>query len=296
MKKIPCPTKSFNEMLAKCADGMSQKNVRINFLSHLQTFLQIEQQYKTLSLTGLLFLYPKTEPLTDTTLVIGDLTKTKLENLYDNNLRNKEKPARDFYDKLMVSSGEKCPFCGDIGQTRNLDHFLPKAHFPEFSVMPLNLVPSCRDCNMGEKGASFATTEVEQTLHPYIDKDIFFQNQWVFADYVNEDTGAIEYHVNCPVEWRQEDKDRARNHFVNLNIAHRYSLEAGKHLSEIIDQKNSFKTMIRCLVPQISSESIIQGFIDAVLQPVIDSHQFKNHWKRVMYQCLKDSCDFFNDI
>ncbi|AHY05300.1 HNH endonuclease [Serratia plymuthica] len=296
MKKIPLPARSFTEMLEKCSDGMSQKNVRDNFINHFPTFLQKEQQYRTQSLAGKLFLYPKTQPLTNTTPVIGNLTKAKLDNLYENNLRNKEKPARDFYDKLMVSSGEKCPFCGDIGQTRNLDHFLPKAHFPEFSVMPLNLVPSCRDCNMGEKGANFATAEAEQTIHPYIDKDIFFQEQWVFANYIDEDTGVIEYYVNCPGTWRQEDKDRALNHFVSLNIAHRYSIEAGKHLSEVIDQKNAFKTTIRGLMPLTSSEVIIRAFIDAILQPVIDSHQFNNHWKRVMYHCLKNSREFFSDI
>ncbi|MTC16023.1 HNH endonuclease [Providencia alcalifaciens] len=296
MKKIPIPSKSFKEILEICADGMNQKNVRINFLDHLPLFLQVEQQYKNLGSTGTLFLYPRIETLTDMTLVIGNLSRVKLGNLYSNNLRNKEKPAREFYDKLLVSSGEKCPFCGDIGITKNLDHFLPKAHFPEFSVMPLNLVPSCRDCNMGEKGASFATTEAEQTIHPYIDKDIFFQNQWVFANYIYEDTGAIRYHVNCPVEWRQVDKDRAHNHFINLDIARRYSIEAGKHLSEVIDQKQAFKKMLRGLMPQLPSELIVKGFIDATLQPVIDSHQFKNHWKRVMYQCIKDSHEFFSDI
>ncbi|HGN1673700.1 TPA: HNH endonuclease [Proteus mirabilis] len=296
MKKIPPPVKSFNEMLVKCADGMSQRNVRENFLSHIQAFLQIEQQYQSLCSTGALFTYPKTEPLTDTTPVIGNLTKVKLENLYENNLRNKDKPARDFYDYLMVSSGEKCPFCGDIGQTKNLDHFLPKAHFPEFSVMPLNLIPSCRDCNMGEKGDNFAVTEAEQMIHSYVDKDIFFHNQWVYANYVDEDTGAIEYYVNCPVSWRQEDKDRAYNHFVNLNIAHRYSIEAGKHLSEVIDQKNGFKEMFHNMMPHTSSQMRRQGFIDAVLQPVINSHEFNNHWKRVMYQCIKESNEFFSDI
>ncbi|MKC25976.1 HNH endonuclease, partial [Listeria monocytogenes] len=115
--------------------------------------------------------YDRTHPLEPTTLVVGNLTKVKLEKLYENNLRDKNKPARTYYDDMLVSSGEKCPFCGDIGQTKNIDHFLPIAHYPEFSVMPINLVPSCRDCNMGEKGQVFAVDEVHQAIHPYIDKD-----------------------------------------------------------------------------------------------------------------------------
>lgn len=294
MKKIPLHERSFTEMLEKCAEGMEQTNVRRHFNSLFSTFLQKEQIYNNLSSVGNLFLYPKLEPLTGSTKVIGNLTKTKLVNLYENNLRNKGKPARNYYDELLVSSGERCPFCGDIGQTKNLDHFLPKAHFPEFSVMPLNLVPSCRDCNMGEKGQNYATTENNQAIHPFVDKDIFFQEQWVFADYINEDDGAINYYVHCPTNWRQEDQDRAYNHFNNLNLASRYRLEAGKHLSEVIDQKKAFERMLHRLVPTVNPEMIKSEFIESNLQPIIDSDQFHNHWKKVMYQCLANSNTFFS--
>ncbi|EAD2695982.1 HNH endonuclease, partial [Escherichia coli] len=160
MKKLPLPARTYSEMLNKCSEGMMQINVRNNFITHFPTFLQKEQQYRILSSTGQLFTYDRTHPLEPTTLVVGNLTKVKLEKLYENNLRDKNKPARTYYDDMLVSSGEKCPFCGDIGQTKNIDHFLPIAHYPEFSVMPINLVPSCRDCNMGEKGQVFAVDEV----------------------------------------------------------------------------------------------------------------------------------------
>lgn len=295
MKKLPIHKISFTQMLGKCSEGMNQINVRNNFNSLFPLFLEKEQQYEELSSVGSLFMYPKTDPLEDTTTVIGNLTKTKLVNLYENNLTNSKKPARIYYDDLLVASGEKCPFCGDIGHTKNLDHFLPKAHFPEFSVMPLNLVPSCRDCNMGEKGASYATTENNQAIHPFSDKNLFFQVQWVFADYIDEDDGVINYYVSCPDDWRQEDKDRAFNHFHNLNLASRYRLEAGKHLSEVIDQKNAFKNWLIQYVPSASFEMIKSGFIESNLQPLINSNQIHNHWKKVMYRCLANSDDFFQD-
>lgn len=252
-------------------------------------------QYQALSLAGNLYTYPKINPLNSTTPVVGHLTKAKLINLYENNLRNKDKPARDYYDSLLVSSGERCPFCGDIGQTKNLDHFLPKAHFPEFSVMPINLVPSCRDCNMGEKGQAYATIEDDQAIHPYVDKNIFYQEQWVYAEYIDEDDGALRYYVQCPDAWSQEEKNRAENHFDSLDLANRYSLEAGKHLSEIIDQKNAFVDVILGFDPQATPQAIKNGFVKANLQPLIDSEQFANHWKKVMYQCLANSLAFFED-
>lgn len=293
MKKLNLPNISFTEMLNKCAEGMEQVHVRNNFISVFPTFHTKERQYKALSLTGNLYTYPRVVPLANTTPVIGHLNKTKLINLYENNLRNKDKPARDFYDALLVSSGERCPFCGDIGHTKNLDHFLPKAHFPEFSVMPLNLVPSCRDCNMGEKGQTYAIVEEEQAIHPYVDKDIFFKEQWVYADYIDENDGALRYYVQCPDAWSQEDKNRAENHFNELDLSNRYRLEAGKHLSEIIDQKRAFKASIIRLAPNVSPNAIKDEFINSNLMPIVNSNQFPNHWKKVMYQCLANSAAFF---
>ncbi|OFE13008.1 hypothetical protein PHACT_07535 [Pseudohongiella acticola] len=293
MKRLALPNISFNGMLVKCSEGMEQVNVRNSFISVFPAFYAKEQQYQELSLAGNLYAYPKVNPLTNTTRVVGHLTKRKLVNLYENNLRDKDKPARDYYDALLVSSGERCPFCGDIGQTKNLDHFLPKAHFPEFSVMPLNLVPSCRDCNMGEKGQDYATVEDDQAIHPYVDKDIFYQEQWVYAEYIDEDDGALVYYVECPAAWSQEEKNRAENHFNSLDLANRYSLESGKHLSEVIDQKNAFVDVILGFDPQATTGEIKDAFVNANLQPVINSGQFSNHWKKVMYQCLANSARFF---
>lgn len=294
MKKLSLPNISFNDMLTKCSQGMEQVNVRNNFISVFPTFQAKEQQYRTLSMGGNLYTYPKTEPLTDTTQVVGHLTKSKLINLYENNLRNKDKPARDYYDSLLVSSGERCPFCGDIGHTKNLDHFLPKAHFPEFSVMPLNLVPSCRDCNMGEKGQTYATRADDQAIHPYVDKNIYYQEQWVFAEYIDEDDGALSYYVHCPAAWSQEDKNRAENHFNSLDLASRYRLEAGKHLSEVIDQRNAFIDVILSFDAHATPQAIRDAFVNANLQPIINSAQFPNHWKKIMYQCLANSLVFFD--
>ena len=293
MKRLDPPNISFKDMLVKCSEGMEQINIRNDFISIFPTFYAKEEQYQALSLAGNLYTYPKVNPLINTTQVVGHLTKIKLVNLYENNLRNKDKPARDYYDALLVSSGERCPFCGDIGHTKNLDHFLPKAHFPEFSVMPLNLVPSCRDCNMGEKGQAYATISDEQTIHPYIDKDIFFQEQWVFAEYIDEDDGAFQFYVNCPDTWSQVDRNRAANHFNNLDLASRYRLEAGKHLSEVIDQKNAFTQTILRLAPEVTLHAIKSEFINSNLMPIIQSGQFSNHWKKVMYQCLVNSVAFF---
>ncbi len=74
-------------------------------------------------------------------------------------------------------------------------------------------------------------------------KRYFYQEQWVYAKYIDEDDGAVVYFVQCPAALSPEEKNRARNHFNGLDLANRFSLEAGKHLSEVIDQK---ECLCRC--------------------------------------------------
>lgn len=60
-----------------------------------------------------------------------------------------------------------CPMCGspNVG---TVEHYLPKAPFPEFSVFSFNLVPSCNVCNQ-KRGSKHANGVAEKLLHPIFD-------------------------------------------------------------------------------------------------------------------------------
>lgn len=291
MKKLPLPEFGFDDVLDSCAEGMLQRNVKTRFLNTKGQFIREASMYEQLGAEGTLCNYPRLDGLTNATVVIPPLTKSKLVNLYEGNLRNKEKPARNVYESLLVSTNEKCPFCGDIGHPRNLDHFLPLAHFPQFSVMPLNLIPACRDCNMGEKGDDFALNASEQILHPYLDSDIFFDHQWVYARYINEGDGGIEYFVCPPESWNEVDKQRVIKHFDDFDLARRYGVEAGKHLSELIDQRDSF---YRVMGRRIPIDELKDDFVEVTFTSLISNNSFINHWKVVMYIALSSSDEFLN--
>lgn len=286
MKKIAFPEYTFEDVLNSCAEGMMQKNVKRSFKDVIPSLLNLGLQYEQLNNNGTLFSCPKTEKVTSGKSV---LDKKKLTNLYRLNLRNMDKPARKIYEKLLLSTDKKCPFCGDIGETKNLDHFLPLAHFPQFSVMPLNLLPACRDCNMGEKGDDFATREADQILHPYLDQDAFFDEQWVHARYVNEDDGAIEFFSLPPEGWGPVDKERVIKHFDDFDLALRYGLRAGTHLTELIGQRDAFYRRFEGRIP---IEEIKLDFVAVMFTPVIKNAEFANQWKRVMYIALSTSEEF----
>ncbi|MBU1376327.1 MAG: hypothetical protein KKE02_14725 [Alphaproteobacteria bacterium] len=71
--------------------------------------------------------------------------------------------------RIRDTAGLKCcPMCGS-GTTGTLDHYLPRAVYPEFSIFSLNLVPACSHCNSGEKGSTITGDDDEYFLHPYFD-------------------------------------------------------------------------------------------------------------------------------
>jgi hypothetical protein len=75
------------------------------------------------------------------TNVQGSVRKKDMKQLYTQQMVQNKK-GRKIYDKLMnIAPLSRCPFCG-IGIVSTLDHYLPKAKFPIFSVLTYNLIVS----------------------------------------------------------------------------------------------------------------------------------------------------------
>lgn len=283
MRRLEDPPFSGEATLEKCIEGIGRQTYKDRVVADLQSFMAFEQQYRERAGNEALYTLPPVHhDRDDDPVVFNNFKKSELVRLYEYYLRNTEKPGREIYEALMLHADEQCPFCGGIGRPRNLDHYLPKAHFPQFSIIPINLIPACQECNMGAKGAAYAIDASEQVLHPFLDRDLFFNEQWITANYIDGDPGTVQYVFQPPNTWAQADKDRAEKHWQDFDIADRYSIEAGKHLSEVIPQRNTS-------LPLIGEEN----FKICYLQPVIATAPFPNHWKRVMYQALIESDCFF---
>ncbi|KGH12736.1 hypothetical protein P608_10320 [Comamonas thiooxydans] len=107
--------------------------------------------------------------------VADDAIKTRFLTLYGN-------PADDSVQKpilehLRERTLQICPACGEDGTPNTLDHYLPKNHYPEFSITTVNLFPMCDICQ-GWKGVKTVNdTGKRLFLHPYFDK--FLERQVV---------------------------------------------------------------------------------------------------------------------
>lgn len=284
MIRLGEPQYSFEQALSECLAGITGNEVlRGKLTTFIPELSNVANCYIAFAKSGELYTLSaiNTEESGDP-VVFSDLTRSDFIKLYNQYFVPDQKPARRIYDALKNSAHEKCPFCGGIGSVKNLDHFLPKAHFPLFSVMPWNLIPACRDCNMDGMAGNYATVAGNQIIHPYADQDRFFSDQWIRANYHagdNGEPGFFEYFVSAPDHWTDTDKERVAKHFKDFDLAKRFSKKAGELLGTILTQIDNFKNL------SLSNKHICQ----CLLQPGVDKAPFVNHWHKGMYQALINS-------
>ncbi|MBA5605377.1 HNH endonuclease [Duganella sp. FT3S] len=286
MMRLADPQYTYDKTLDECHSGITGNNsLKKKLNSNKKNLTDAGDNYSELSRKGELYLIKAINSKKgDDPVVLNDLKKSELMKFYDTYFVPEDKPTRAIYDYLLNSAKEKCPFCGGIGTPRNLDHFLPKSQFPQFSIYPRNLVPSCRDCNMDGNPIGFSETAEDQIIQPYLDDDRFFLEQWIHASYskgVYDPTpGNFTYFTKPPAHWCDIDKKRVEKHFVEFNIAQRYSTKAAEHLGIALGQLNYFikKTGVR-------DDDFIRDFFKSSA----DAASFPNHWQKGMYQALIDA-------
>lgn len=284
MLKLKLPSYSYIQSIDTCLEGITgDPELLSNIINNKIQLRKGEVIYTASASTGeLCSINPLIHNKGEDPAVIGGLKKTDLVSLYNTYFSKSNKPARRIYDSIMLAADERCPYCGGIGRPRNLDHYLPKSFYPQFSILPINLVPSCRDCNMDGKGSKYCQKKDEQVLQPYLDGDEFFNKQWIFAKYIknkdNNEPGMIDFFTNPPNEWLDEDKNRVNNHFKQFDLRLRYSKEAAPRLITYLSQINRLTEI---------GLSLIKAK-ETILEPVIESAPFVNHWERVMCLALID--------
>lgn len=278
MRKLPHPSISCLDSYNICIGGISDISKRGHYEACVFNFLAASAIYYHRAKLGKLYTLKPLQSNKENQVITGELTKDDLTYLYEYYMVNSSKAARNLiYNKLLASS-PKCPFCGEIGHSTTLDHYLPKAFFPIFSVLPVNLIPSCKDCNLG-KGASFTQEKEKQILHPYFDESDFFEEKWVFATINNN--RELVFFVKAPHNWPTHKIERAKNHFKDFKLAKRYHIEAAVELTGVIYMRQGY-------MKKLPSED----FRNYLLSQANTNAYFINHWKRVLYQCLADD-DWF---
>lgn len=282
MKKLPAPTVSFSDALDQVVSGIGSVVKRQRYIEAIPDTAQIEADYRSRAGASTLFELPRviSTPLDPDPLVRNGLRKIELAKLYGQYFVPKEKPGRMIYDQIKNGAQGKCPFCGGVGQVRTLDHYLPKANFPLISVLPANLIPCCGDCNF-DKSNHFPHHMHEQSINPYFDADHFFEQQWICARVIQSIPPVLEFFVNPPVLWSDNDKLRVSAHFSDYGLSERFSIEAAADLPETILTRRT----ILAAVSAAEFSTYLTEKADNESLPI-------NNWRRVMFSALSRSLWF----
>lgn len=210
--------------------------------------------------------------------IINDASENKeLNKLYSDKMVSG--PARCFYNKILMQSKNKdCCFCS-YQDPVELDHFLPKTKFPEFSVAPINLVPVCQRCNKA-KSDHFPESIENSFIHPYYET-CTEDSLWLGASVSFKDNSPIVVYFILD-STNQPLKKRLEFQFSTLYLYKRYSLQTAR---ELTSRKKRWEEAKNC-------DGIEGVKIDLSQEYVSESQNNQNSWKSALYSSLLSSDEF----
>lgn len=202
----------------------------------------------------------------------------EMRKVYTNRMAGTKGPGRYFYDKVRASSlNNICPFCG-VKTVKAVDHYLPKSLYPIFSVVPINLLPSCSDCNK-LKDDYIPTLHDEELLNPYFDD--LSHEIWLKCRVVNP-FPKYEFYVDAPANWNVQLINRVENHLKVLDLKELFALQCvSEYSGSLLYFKNTFNKK-----GEIGLREFLFGMYES------NADDMKNHWKTAFYKGLFENSDF----
>lgn len=275
MRNLTKPSLSSVKVYKDCLSVIrsTELSARLNACTTL--IQQAEQEFENKITKGLI------HTIRRETLVNGDVSVSELKNVYTGQMVGNA-VGRVHYDKLILSAPQGlCPLCAHRDAT-TLDHYLPKAKYPRLSIVPVNLIPACKDCNTG-KTSSYPTTPETETLHPYYDN---IENVQCLKININKTNPvSVFFYVEMHPTWTNLLFERVKYHFESYNLNYLYSVQSGRELCGI-------KNM---LIKNYDSGAGVAG-VKKILSDNANSRfeNNKNSWQTALYLGLSND-DWFCD-
>lgn len=213
---------------------------------------------------------------------VGDLEEAALTDNQKEAMRHaftvETAPMTELRGNLLKRvSVARCPFCG-ISESSTLDHYLPKEQYPEFSVFPKNLVPSCAVCNTRKRDRILDEgTDVRLFLHPCFDAipDLAFLT---VRTRMEEDALVLSYRLTRPAGMTVRTFEHLKSHFGLLGLADRYRLMGLEHLG------GQYPALRRAYGPDEDVERVAEKLIEGAQD--FEETLGPNYWLAKLYRAL----------
>lgn len=210
--------------------------------------------------------------------------KTDLLKLYsyrNSRIKNlKSIVTTDQYNRIINT----CQNC-TINEVSSLDHILPKDEFPEFSIHPRNLFPSCTKCN-GHKSVNWRNGTQPIFLNLYL--DILPNIQYLFVDLnISASSILVNFTINNVNGIAQNLFSLIESHYSRLNLLNRFKENCHDTIINlkytILEEKNHLtkQQIISITEGRITKERIAFGY---------------NYWKSVLVLALINNDDFMDPL
>lgn len=103
---------------------------------------------------------------------------------------NSKKAMAELQAKIIEANGGnvvlKCPLCG-LRDTSDMDHYVPRQLFPEYSIHAYNLIPTCHQCNT-EKSNHWCKDGKRLIFNAYYDSPT---DEHLFDVSIQEENGVL---------------------------------------------------------------------------------------------------------
>ena len=231
MRKIKKPDFKVKQVFTDCISNVKTLSYKIDLTNCIDLLEEAETILENKITEN------KVYEIVRTNIILGDIVKEDMEKVYNDKMVKKGQPAREHYNAIILSAPNgKCPFCSQR-IVKTLDHYLPKSEYPIYAVTPINLIPSCSDCNK-DKLVDYPNSPEEETLHPYFDN---VENEvWLNARVIRTTPIGFEYYVYPSANRTDLLNARILNHFTAFGLNRLYSIHAVEELS---NNKYHFKKL-----------------------------------------------------
>lgn len=154
---------------------------------------------------------------------------------------------------------KECPFCGMPLRPLTLDHFFPKSTWPEYSILPNNLVPQCRGCApiKGEKYFDDGNNRSLFISPIYSDllEKVRLEINVFFVVTTNKYDFEIIFIVGSSID--QAEESRLVSHITTLKIKNRIDLYCRETLMDLINSCEAKKFNLQMVLQARKEERFV---------------------------------------
>lgn len=270
MRRLAEPSHDARTTLELCADTLRDEALAARLRSVAPEIEAAEARYKEQGKRASLFTIAGTDD------VAGRVEMEEMSALYKGTLSRSGSGPRRIYDEIKAAPRNGvCPLCCQR-VVSTLDHYLPKSRHPALAVTPVNLVPSCADCNKAKLDRQ-PTRSAEQTLHPYFDE--VDDAVWLTARVEETAPPALVFSPNPPAWWPEVKRARVLTHFRTFGLGRLYVTHAAeellniRHSMALLAGRGGAAALKAHLIEQTESRQAVA----------------KNSWQSAMYYALSGS-------